>query len=276
MPEKFISFPVSDLDGNNLPNTLSNALLHGTTSLTGLTNGTARRVFVLQNPSPSFTPTAAGPTFTEIATGSSNTDLADGATQDFTVNLSGVGAGGTLYLAYSVRSGTGGTPAWTLDGVSMPTFTVGSDESRTPNQGDRFQHVGLVRVARSSVGSGASTTLRMTASSGHEAIAWKLIKVDGAGADTDVTNNPTINTSPVNLNLTTAAGGGGIVVMAALDTNPAFSAGATILGAAVAETGTHVTRLAVGTFTGASAGTRTVTGTGTGSLINGLSFSFGA
>ena len=64
MPEKFISFPVSDLDGNNLPTTLTNALLHATTSLTGLTNGVARRVFVLQNPSPSFTPAAAAASYT--------------------------------------------------------------------------------------------------------------------------------------------------------------------------------------------------------------------
>jgi hypothetical protein len=78
MPEKFISFPVADLDGNNLPTTLANALLHSTTSLTGLTNGVARRAFVLQNPSPSFTP-SGGVTYTLGAVSNLGT-RANGAT----------------------------------------------------------------------------------------------------------------------------------------------------------------------------------------------------
>lgn len=59
MPEKFISVPVTDLDGNNLPTTLANTILHSTPNFTGLVNGVGRRAFVLQNPSPSFTPIGA-------------------------------------------------------------------------------------------------------------------------------------------------------------------------------------------------------------------------
>lgn len=59
MAEKFITVPAGDLDGNFLPTTLANAQLHATTSLTGLTNGQAYRTFVLQNPSPAFTPSAS-------------------------------------------------------------------------------------------------------------------------------------------------------------------------------------------------------------------------
>jgi hypothetical protein len=59
MPEKFLTIPTSSLDGNNLPNNLTGAVLSATTSVTGLTNAQAYRTFVLQNPSPSFTPAAA-------------------------------------------------------------------------------------------------------------------------------------------------------------------------------------------------------------------------
>jgi hypothetical protein len=59
MAENFISFPTTSLDGDNLPTTLTGAVLSTTTSLSGLTNGTAYRTFVLANPSDAFTPTAA-------------------------------------------------------------------------------------------------------------------------------------------------------------------------------------------------------------------------
>lgn len=61
MAEKFITIPTADLDGDNLPTTLSNAILHGTTSLSGLTNNTDYRAFVLANPSPVFTPASDDP-----------------------------------------------------------------------------------------------------------------------------------------------------------------------------------------------------------------------
>jgi hypothetical protein len=245
-------------------------------TIAGLVNGTTYEVDTGRGTLVDRTPAAAGVTFTEIASGSSNTDLGEGATQDFTVNLSGVPAGGTLYLAYSVRSGIGDPTTWTLGGVSMPSFTVGGDTTSTPGQSDRFNSVGLARVARSSVGSGASTTLRMTASQGHGAVCWKLFRVVGAAADTDVFNAP-INTATLTLDLTTVAGGAGIVVLSGNGPpNPAFTAGATLLGAVVAETTGDTTYLAVGTFTGASAGTRTITGTAGGSRTAGLSFSFAA
>jgi hypothetical protein len=128
MPEKFISFPVSDLDGNNLPNTLTNALLHATTSLTGLTNGVARRVFVLQNPSPSFTPAAAGVTYTLGATPSYlGGSTADGATL-FSVSSSG----SARKLIVEIMWESNVFDSLTFDGVtnSTPILSIGPDFCR--------------------------------------------------------------------------------------------------------------------------------------------------
>lgn len=56
MAEKFLILPNADTDVNGLPTTLANATIAATTSVTGLTNGTAYRALVLQNPSDAFTP----------------------------------------------------------------------------------------------------------------------------------------------------------------------------------------------------------------------------
>lgn len=83
MPEKFLSIPVTDLDVNDLPTVLTNGLLHDTTSLSGLPNDVARVAFVLQNPSPEFTPVAppsfyvqgtAGPYYIDPSNVPSNTE----------------------------------------------------------------------------------------------------------------------------------------------------------------------------------------------------------
>ncbi|WP_425093869.1 hypothetical protein [Tropicimonas sp. S265A] len=58
MPEKFLTLPAADCDADGLPTTLANATLQEA-NLSGLSNGTAYRALVLQDPSPAFTPAAA-------------------------------------------------------------------------------------------------------------------------------------------------------------------------------------------------------------------------
>lgn len=53
-----MTIPASDLDGDDLPTTLANAILHNTTAMTGLTNDVTYRAFVLARPSDEFTPEA--------------------------------------------------------------------------------------------------------------------------------------------------------------------------------------------------------------------------
>jgi hypothetical protein len=76
MPNKFLILPNADCDGDGLPNTLTNAVIDADGSLTGLTNATGYRALVLQNPSPTFTPSASSsstPTYQAAGAGSGDT-----------------------------------------------------------------------------------------------------------------------------------------------------------------------------------------------------------
>ena len=105
MTEKFISFPQTDLDGNNLPNALTNALLHATPSLTGLANGVGRRAFVLQNPSPLFIPSAGAP---------------------------------ELLLNNSFADGSVGSRVWEATTPASAVWSISGGELRIQNRGDTF------------------------------------------------------------------------------------------------------------------------------------------
>lgn len=96
MPENFISFPTTSLDGDNLPTVMTGHVLHQTTSITGLSNGTAYRTFVLQNPSDAFTPVAM--TATSIYRGEFGTAAAS-TVRTTTLDLTGYVSGDQIIIA---------------------------------------------------------------------------------------------------------------------------------------------------------------------------------
>lgn len=133
MAENFITFPTADLDMDNLPTTLTNAILSTTTSISGLTNATAYRTFVLSNPSGSFTPVAAATGITEIATRTAINDTSlsvDSYTGSTLSSSSGTNRVAILCVISGTRatlptsiSATWGAQAFTVAGSSIPAST---------------------------------------------------------------------------------------------------------------------------------------------------------
>jgi hypothetical protein len=105
---RFVTFPTSAFTGDNLAAGEYTVRVFDSTSLTPLPNGVARRAFVLQNPSPSFTPASSGLSRTYYRR--ANATSVDTTTATWTgLNIADI-TQPKLLIAIFGRTGSSGSP----------------------------------------------------------------------------------------------------------------------------------------------------------------------
>ncbi len=216
MPEKFLTIPASSLDGNNLPNNLTGAVLSATTSVTGLTNGVAYRTFVLQNPSPEYTPTAPGISY--IGSADSGASSATSSKTFTGVSIGAADANRTVIVCIAAcLPGAGGTN----DTFSSVTIGGISATKRVVATGGDFLKLAIYTAT---VTSGTTADIVVTFTENHDDCVVFVYRGVGLSTFTPTaTASGSNNANPRNANLTTPAGGSVVGIHIALNVNQSAS-----------------------------------------------------